>query len=158
DVHLDFHRIHVDNRANASARESAAGRQRRDYFTRLRGLDGNDAGKGSPDDHVFVVTLSQDELRARDGDRTFLDRNVRPGRVVGRLVIVECLTADQSGRMLQLTAMIETVRIVSGCPGSVLVFLRQGETRPRFVQRSAGIRGIESRDDLVTLDALTLFN
>ena len=56
-VHLDLERRHVHDRADAGAREAAAGRHRRDHLARLRVLRDRDAAERRAHHHVGQVGL-----------------------------------------------------------------------------------------------------
>ena len=55
DVDLDLERAHVDDRADAGAREAAAGRHRRDHLAGLRVLRDRDAAERRADDRVVEI-------------------------------------------------------------------------------------------------------
>ena len=57
DVDLDLERVHVDDGADAGAREAAAGGDRGNHFAGLRGLDGDDARERRPHDGVVEIAL-----------------------------------------------------------------------------------------------------
>ena len=68
DVDFDLERLHVDDRADAGAREAAAGRHRRDHLARLRILRDGDAAERRANDGVVEVGLLQPDLTLGDAD------------------------------------------------------------------------------------------
>ena len=62
DVDFDLERAHVHDRADARAREAAAGRDRRDHLARLRVLRDRDAAERRADDRVVEVRALQVDL------------------------------------------------------------------------------------------------
>ena len=68
DVHFDLERPHVDDGADAGAREAAAGRHRRDHLAGLRVLRDRDAAERRADDRVVDRRLLQRDLALGDVD------------------------------------------------------------------------------------------
>ncbi len=88
-VDLDFERVHVDDRADARAREAAARGDRRHHLAFLRGLDGHDARERRA--HHGVVEIPLGDGDAGVGDLDHARRDVEPGArgVVARLRRIE---------------------------------------------------------------------
>ena len=89
DVDFDLERAHVDDRADAGAREAAAGRHRRDHLARLRVLRDRHAAERRADDRVVEVGLLQRDLALGDVDLLAQrgdarDRASRPRPAPGR--------------------------------------------------------------------------
>src|SRR5664280_2954050 len=64
-IDVDLQRIHVDDGADAGAREAAAGRKRRDDLADLRRLDGDDAGERRTHHGIVEIHPGLRHLRTR---------------------------------------------------------------------------------------------
>ena len=83
DVHFDLERPHVDDRADAGAREAAAGRDRRDHLARLRVLRDRDAAERRADDRVVEIA-SAASATCRSATLHLLARRARCARRASR--------------------------------------------------------------------------
>ena len=95
DIHLHFQRIHIDDGANAGAREAAASGNRRDHFARLRRLGDDDARERSADFHVFQLLPLHRQAAFRHHDVALGTAQPRLQPFQGQLVAIQFRLADQ---------------------------------------------------------------
>ena len=82
DVDLDLERVHVDDGADAGAREAAAGRDRRDDLARLRGLGDDDAVERRAHRAITELDLGAAQRRLRQLDLPALRLQLRGERAL----------------------------------------------------------------------------
>ncbi len=148
DVHFDLERRHVDDRADAGAREAAAGRDRRDHLARLRVFRDRHAVERRAHDRIRQVPFTR--FDAALGDCDLLTRHRDPGseRVDARHCRVHFGAPDD----LFVEQLIEPGERQLGLAESRFVFgrgaLRRRELRALDRQRRADLRIVEPREHL----------
>ncbi len=158
DIDLDFQRIHVHDRTDAGPSETAAGGDRRNHFTRLRGLDRDDAGKRRTHDGIVQIALGDAEGARDDIDVAALGGELRPQRIHGGLRIVHGRLTDE----MSLEQALLTVVVALGIGE---IDLRLGESGlgvlelgAGLIQRCADIGIVELGDDLARVDVVAFLD
>ena len=158
DVHLDLERRHVDDRADAGSRETAARRHRRDHLARLCILRDGHAVERGAHGHVGQVGFPGPDMGLRDR-HLLLSHAMRAFRLstagVGRIDFGE-------PNHTVLDELIESLQRNLGLAKPRLILRRTAprrfELRARDVEVGSNLRIIETRKDLSAPDCLALFD